>query len=124
MDKYYSRLILDPPESFVPFHPLDISRPLTQEEQNEALESVGLPAIIKPRTGTRSTFLHKITWGGELLQYVESIRGDFGQKIDDVRPFLARYLPISMNMVLPLALEEGLLVEEFVDTPLKASADG
>ena len=108
--KFYTREVIDP--NPVPFCDIDLKSPITLSKSETLASKVGLPAILKPFNGFGDTLIRKVSNASEIFQIVNLIQKHEYPIISDFKPLYSRFLD---SKKFPLALCEGMILEEFID---------
>ena len=108
--KFYTREVIDP--NPVPFCYIDLKSPITLSKAETLASKVGFPSILKPFNGFADSLIRKVSNASEIFQIVNLIQKHEYPIISDFKPLYSRFLDSTK---FPLALCEGMILEEFID---------
>ncbi|XP_078590224.1 uncharacterized protein LOC144870258 [Branchiostoma floridae x Branchiostoma japonicum] len=127
--KAYSRQYLDPTENPPPYDVVDLDSPTMLQDAERALENVGLPAFVKPATGSHTYGVKKVESLEDLMRALHDLKAMVDEHPDFTaapsapffRDYFLQYLDVEKY---PIALRDVAVVEPYLDAVANCTVDG
>ncbi len=110
INKFYTRELLDP--NPIPYCHIDLNNIPTTRQLENAINEIGLPAILKPTCGGGSLLIQKVNSLQDLGEAIKHAKKQNSSLMGNLTAFISRHLDVKK---FPASLTDGMILEKYVD---------